>query len=322
MKTKSRRKWLALFMALVMLISTVSVTAFAEKQTLTGVTAEEDVGPTEPQNDANVITASESNATSTTTISSEDPGSSNLETVVATAPNSSKKEEISVQSDSDAEPVHWDISKSKEATNLDSNFESQITLSLPSSEENLISDVVFVMDDSQCKNGSAAAAKEMVNQLLQQKELTGAKLKVGMIIFGGTAIVTRELSEVSEADDLETAINNATIDGLHGSNIQSGLIEADNMLSSDTEVADSRKYVVLISDGHTYQFSKEGNYSDDYRVGDTSFKGLTTFGIYSETDLYAYAYGITYTLHGLHDQYYTGDYSENGDYKGGGMEAT
>ena len=214
--------------------------------------------------------------------------------------------------------LELDVSRSKTATELDSNRKSTVKLSLPSAEENLVSDVVFVMDDSECSGASGAAAKELVSQLLAQQELTNAQLKVGMVVFGGTAIVARELSEVKNANELDEAINNATIEGLHGSNIQSGLIEADKMLSKDTTVANNRKYVVLISDGHTYQFSKEGDYCDDYTVGTDStnkFSGLTTYGIYSETDLYAYAYGITYTIHNLHDEYYTDDYTAEG-YKG------
>lgn len=213
-------------------------------------------------------------------------------------------------------PTAWDVSCSKDATALDENCTSEVTLALPSKKEVLASDVVFVMDKSECGNASSAAAKELVSQLLAQKELENARLKVGIVVLGGTAKVSRELSEVANADELNDAIAKAATVGLHGSNIQSGLIEADKMLSADTEVSDSRKYVVLISDGHTYQFSKENDYSD-YVVGETKFNGLTTYGIYNETDLYAYAYGITYTIHDLHDEYYTGDYNEDGTYKSG-----
>ena len=208
----------------------------------------------------------------------------------------------------------YDVSRSKTATELDSNNESTVTLSLPSAEEALASDIVFVMDDSQCGAATAEAALKLVEQLLAQQELSGASIKVGFVYFGGTAKVVRELSEVTDADELISIIKEGAAEGLHGSNIQSGLIEAEKMLSEDSEVADNRKYVVLISDGHTYQFSKEGEYTD-YVDGDVSFNGLKTYGIYSETDLYAYAYGITYTIRSLHDQYYTGDYDENG-YKG------
>lgn len=216
----------------------------------------------------------------------------------------------------EADPIDWDVSKSKIATKLDTNtWTSNVTLSLPSAEEALGSDIVFVIDKSQCGAEASDAATELVGALLAQQELENAKLKVGIIAFGGTAKVIRPLSEVTSADDLNDSVAKTAAAGLHGSNIQSGLIEADKMLSADTEVSDSRKYVILVSDGHTYEFSKEGEYGE-YVDGAAKFKGLKTYGIYSETDMYAYAYGISYTIHTLHDQYYTGDYNSDGTYKG------
>ena len=214
----------------------------------------------------------------------------------------------------------WDVSRSKTAINLDSNYESKVTLSLPSAEEALASDIVFVIDRSQCGNEAAVAAQQLVDSLLQRQKVTKAKVKVGIVIFGGTAIVSRELSEVTKAEELQSAMSTVARKGLHGSNIQSGLIEADKMLSGDTgdtTVANNRKYVVLISDGHTYQFSKEGDYYNDYTVGTDStdkFSGLTTYGIYSETDLFASDYGITYTLRSLKDEYFTGGWDASGNY--------
>lgn len=217
----------------------------------------------------------------------------------------------------EADPIDWDVSKSKIATKLDTNtWTSNVTLSLPSAEEALGSDIVFVIDKSQCGAEASDAATELVGALLAQQELENAKLKVGIIAFGGTAKVIRPLSEVTSADDLNDSVAKTAAAGLHGSNIQSGLIEADKMLSADTEVSDSRKYVILVSDGHTYEFSKEGEY-DKYVDGATEFTGLKTYGIYNETDLYAYAYGISYTIHCLHDQYYTGDYNSDGTRKNG-----
>lgn len=217
----------------------------------------------------------------------------------------------------EADPIDWDVSKSKIATQLNTDtWTSDVTLSLPSAEEALGSDIVFVIDKSQCGAEASDAATELVGALLAQQELENAKLKVGIIAFGGTAKVIRPLSEVTSADDLNDSVAKTAAAGLHGSNIQSGLIEADKMLSADTEVSDSRKYVILVSDGHTYEFSKEGEY-DKYVDGATEFTGLKTYGIYNETDLYAYAYGISYTIHCLHDQYYTGDYNSDGTRKNG-----
>ena len=62
---------------------------------------------------------------------------------------------------------HWQISKSKKATNLDENFESQVTLSLPSAEEKLENDIVFVLDKStsvQLENEALEMLKELQAQ--------------------------------------------------------------------------------------------------------------------------------------------------------------
>lgn len=72
---------------------------------------------------------------------------------------------------------HWHISKSKKATNLDENFESQVTLSLPSAEEKLENDIVFVLDKStsvQLEN----EALEMLKELQAQAKKNGAKVRL------------------------------------------------------------------------------------------------------------------------------------------------
>lgn len=74
---------------------------------------------------------------------------------------------------------HWQISKSKKATNLDENFESQVTLSLPSAEEKLENDIVFVLDKStsvQLEN----EALEMLKELQAQAKENGAKMEGSM----------------------------------------------------------------------------------------------------------------------------------------------
>lgn len=63
----------------------------------------------------------------------------------------------------EADPIDWDVSKSKIATKLDTNtWTSNVTLSLPSAEEALGSDIVFVLDKSSCKKETAASAAQMV----------------------------------------------------------------------------------------------------------------------------------------------------------------
>ena len=57
-------------------------------------------------------------------------------------------------------PTAWDVSCSKDATGLDENYTSEVTLALPSEEEELSTDVVFVLD------GSSSTGTDVVNESL------------------------------------------------------------------------------------------------------------------------------------------------------------
>ncbi|MFQ9072435.1 MAG: hypothetical protein ACLR43_06640 [Faecalibacillus faecis] len=87
-----------------------------------------------------------------------------------------------------ASDINWDISKSKTATQLDENYRSQVTLSLPAKSEKLVSDVVFVLDKStstQIENQTL----DMLENLQTQISQTNAKVKVGIVIFNKEANV-------------------------------------------------------------------------------------------------------------------------------------
>lgn len=159
----------------------------------------------------------------------------------------------------DVEPVppieggDWDVSKSKTATNLDENFESDVTLSLPSAEAQLASDVVFVLD----KSTSAALeeqALEMLKNLQAQIQETGAKVKVGVVIFNKEAHTNGFFDLATEYDKIETAIKDPQSDG---TNTHAGLLAGIDMLESDTSVSDDRKYLIFVSDGITYMYNEE-----------------------------------------------------------------
>lgn len=56
---------------------------------------------------------------------------------------------MAMAADAEATPAFdWEVSKSKTATALDADGSTRVTLSLPSAEETLTSDVVFVLDGS------------------------------------------------------------------------------------------------------------------------------------------------------------------------------
>lgn len=158
------------------------------------------------------------------------------------------------------EPPTWDHSKDKTATELDNNFNSRVTLSLPSAEKELVSDVVFVLDKSSCEEDVTTEALAMLADLGASVKDTGASIKVGAVQFAGRAVVSCKLTELTEEAIAEGgAIYSGLKDGKikSGTNLQAGLLEAQKMLEADKDVEDSRKYVIVITDGLTRQFLAE-----------------------------------------------------------------
>ncbi|MBQ8157015.1 VWA domain-containing protein [Candidatus Saccharibacteria bacterium] len=163
----------------------------------------------------------------------------------------------------------WDVSKSKEATELDENDRTEVTLSLPSSEENLASDIVFVVDNSSCKSATINDAVQLVDDLYAQVQNDdGTKIKIAIVVFKGNAKVTQELVELS-ADNVD-AIKALIREGYKnppygGTNIQDGLLRAEELLQADAEVTNTRKHVILVTDGLTRLWtSEDGTVMDIY----------------------------------------------------------
>lgn len=150
------------------------------------------------------------------------------------------------------DPPEWDHSKDKTATEFDKDFNSRVTLSLPSAEKELVSDVVFVLD----KSTSATVENQALGMLKQLKEKAaedGATVKVGVVIFNKEAHVTEWKDLVTEYDAIEEAIKQEISSG---TNTHAGLLAAQEMLAADTDVEDSRKHMIFVSDGITYMFEE------------------------------------------------------------------
>lgn len=155
-----------------------------------------------------------------------------------------------------AAPEKWDISKSKTATNLDANYESKVTLSLPSAEEPLVSDIVFVLDKSTSAQLEQQAL-DMLGKLKVHVEETGATVKVGVVIFNKVANVANDgkfFNLATEYDGIEAAIKQEV---KSGTNTHAGLLAGKAMLDEDTSVDASRKYLIFVSDGITYMYNAE-----------------------------------------------------------------
>ena len=154
----------------------------------------------------------------------------------------------------EADPIEWNVSRSKTATALDtSTWTSNVTLSLPSAEEKLASDVVFVLDKSTSTDLEDQALR-MLNKLKEQAKSTEAKVKVGVVIFNKEAHVTPLTDLATDDNTIEKAIKQ-TISS--GTNAHAGLLAGKQMLDEDAEVAANRKYLIFVSDGITYMYNAE-----------------------------------------------------------------
>ena len=166
---------------------------------------------------------------------------------------------MAVEAETDGtDGYEWIVSKSKEATALDANKESTITLSLPSAEEKLASDVVFVLDKSSCNEATAKSAVQMFEDLRAEVRNNASKIQIGVVVFGGDAKVSYSLKSFPETDDgldkLKTALSTQPIGLISGTNMHAGLLTAQEMLKNST-TDKNRQYVILVSDGLTRLFT-------------------------------------------------------------------
>ena len=154
----------------------------------------------------------------------------------------------------DPELPKWAISKSKTATPLDEDLKSQVTLSLPSAEARLASDVVFVLDKSTSADVESQMG-DMLTALCEQVEATGAKINVGVVIFNKVANKVLPLTELNESNmgDIKDAI---ATEIQSGTNTHAGLLAGKAMLDEDASVDADRKYLIFVSDGITYMYNE------------------------------------------------------------------
>ncbi len=173
----------------------------------------------------------------------------------------------------------WETSKSKEATNLDENYESDVTLSLPSAEEELVYDIVFVLDKS-TSTDTEQDILDMLQTLKEQIEETNASINVGVVIFNREANVVCELTDLATGyDTIEEAVQTTITSG---TNLHAGLLAGKQMLDDDTSVDASRKYLIVVSDGITYMYDEDAKISTYYWYNDNR--------PYYSTDNYAWQF--------------------------------
>lgn len=152
----------------------------------------------------------------------------------------------------------------KMATELDENLETKVTLSFPGKREAEPADVVFVLD----KSGASAQkdiynqAKSFLEEVKTKAQTDGLDIKVGVVLFNKVGNIQQPLTDVVTGyDNILTAMNSSLSSG---TNMHAGLLAAKSMLDADAAVKAENKHVILISDGATYLYCKNGDYIKPY----------------------------------------------------------
>ena len=165
----------------------------------------------------------------------------------------------------------------KTATELDENLETKVTLSFPGKREAEPADVVFVLD----KSGASAQkdiynqAKSFLEEVKTKAQADGLDIKVGVVLFNKVGNIQQPLTDVVTGyDNILTAMNSSLSSG---TNMDAGLLAAKSILDADTAVKAENKHVILISDGATYLYCKNGDYTKPYTRSFGSVEGGKNF---------------------------------------------
>ena len=165
----------------------------------------------------------------------------------------------------------------KTATTLDENLETKVTLSFPGQREAEPADVVFVLD----KSGASAQtdifkqAKAFLEEINQKAKADGLNIKVGVVLFNKVGNIQQPLTDVVTGyGDILTAMNSSV---RHGTNMDAGLLAAKSILDADAAVKAENKHVILISDGATYLYCKDGDFTKPYTRSFGSVEGGSNF---------------------------------------------
>ena len=136
-----------------------------------------------------------------------------------------------------------------------------MTLSLPSAEEKLDSDVVFVLDGSSSANTNVVIeALDLLSELKDAAEDSGAAVNVCVVKFKRQAYKSAWFDLSTNYDAIKTAMETKYSGG---TNIHAGLLAGKAALEEHPNISPDKKYLVLVSDGSTYLYSKDGNWASD-----------------------------------------------------------
>lgn len=121
--------------------------------------------------------------------------------------------------------------------------------------------MVFVLDGSSSANtGVVNASLALLQNLKESASDSSAAVNVCVVKFKRQAYKSDWFDLSRDFDAIKTAMETKYSGG---TNLHAGLLAGQEALEEHSNVAAGRKYLILVSDGSTYLYSKDGNWASD-----------------------------------------------------------
>lgn len=117
------------------------------------------------------------------------------------------------------------VTKTASPTTLDENYETEITVTFPSEEVQVVTDVVFVVDDSDAHQARIDEYLSMLQELSNRVSESGACVRVGAVMYRGNGTEKQFPLTVLD-DDVADQLRefSSTRPSEKGSNMHAGLL--------------------------------------------------------------------------------------------------
>ncbi|MCQ2049516.1 MAG: VWA domain-containing protein [Candidatus Saccharibacteria bacterium] len=165
----------------------------------------------------------------------------------------------------------------KEASPLDANYVSNVTLSLPELDSSNKYDLVYVLDMSEVEAKTVDKYVELIQKLKERITGEDIEVKIAFTMFKGVSVGTDWIDlQNTTYDEVLNILSDlmAELKSLSkgGTNMPSGLLHAKEILESDMNVLDSNKYIFFVTDGIGFEFVND-NLTEKYNnAHGTDFK--------------------------------------------------
>lgn len=165
----------------------------------------------------------------------------------------------------------------KEASPLDANYISNVTLSLPELDSSNKYDIVYVLDMSEVEAKTVDKYVDMIQKLKERITNEDIEVKIAFTMFKGVSVGTDWIDLQSATyDEVLNRLSELTTElkslNKGGTNMPSGLLHAKEILESDMNVLDANKYVFFVTDGIGFEFVNDDLTKNYNSVHGTTFK--------------------------------------------------